>query len=99
MESEAKELRMGTSLPIILPGLGTAGFQWFYKADNTNSIEIHPYDYTVDAIFRSAGTSNDDVFIVTGKAPGRTNIIFEQRRSWEKDGAVINTRNFEITVV
>ena len=99
MESEEKEFRVGTSLPIILPGLGTAGFQWFYKLDNTESIDIRPYDYTVDAIFREAGTSNDDVFMLTGKAPGHTTIIFEQRRSWEKDGAVINTRKFDINVV
>jgi len=99
MESEEKELRVGISLPIILPGLGTAGFQWFYKSDNNDSVDIRPYDYTVDAIFRSAGTSNDDVFMLTGKAPGHTTIIFEQKRSWEKEGAVINARKFDITVV
>lgn len=99
MESEAKEFRVGTTLPIILPGLGTAGFQWFYKLDNTNSIDIKPYDYTVDTIFRSAGTSNADVFMLTGKAPGHTIVTFEQRRIWEKDGVVINAKQFDITVI
>ena len=99
MEIEEKEIRVGTSLPIILPGLGTAGFQWFFKADTEDFIDIKPYHYTVDSMLQQAGNSNDDVYLITGKAPGLTNIIFEQRRIWEKDGVAINTKNLAITVV
>jgi hypothetical protein len=99
MEIEVKEIKTGLSLPIILPGLGTAGFQWFFKTDTDDFIDIKPYNYTVDSMLQQAGNSNDDVFLVTGKAPGLTNVIFEQRRIWEKEGVAINTKNLSITVV
>jgi predicted secreted protein len=98
MESEVKEIRLGTSLPVILPGLGTAGFQWLYKVDNTGCVEVRPYDYTVDTISRDAGTSNDEVFMITGKAPGHATVTFEQRRVWEKEGQAINTKKIEVNV-
>jgi predicted secreted protein len=99
MESEIKEIKLGTSLPVVLPGLGTAGFQWFFNIDDTSCVAVKPYDYTVDSMFRDAGTSNDEVFMITGKAPGKAIVIFEQRRIWEKEGAAINTKKLDITVM
>lgn len=99
MEIIPKELKAGGDLPIILPGLGTAGFQWFFKVDDEHCVEVKPYDYTVDSMRRDAGTSNDEVFLITGIAPGRTTVTFEQRRIWEKDGQAINTKVFDVTVV
>ncbi|QHS63283.1 protease inhibitor I42 family protein [Chitinophaga agri] len=99
MESEAKEIKTGTSLPVILPGLGSAGFQWFFQISNTECAEIRPYDYTGDKIRQEVGISNEEAFVIQGKAPGTTTIIFEQRRVWEKEGAAINARRFEITVI
>lgn len=99
MESEAKEIKTGTSLPVILPGLGTAGFQWFFQVSNTECVTVRPYDYTVDTIRQEVGTSNEEAFIIQGKAPGTATITFEQRRIWEKEGTAINARRFEITVL
>jgi predicted secreted protein len=99
MNSEAKELIVGTTLPVILPGLGTAGFQWFFKIENPACIEVRPRDYAVDTIRLDAGTSNEEIFMITAKAPGKSTITFEQRRIWEKEGHIINTKEFEITVI
>jgi predicted secreted protein len=98
MEIEAKDIKLGTSLPVILPGLGTAGFQWFFQVSNTDCITVRPYDYKVDIIRQEVGTSNEEVFMIYGKTHGQATVTFEQRRIWEKTGSAINARRFEITV-
>ncbi|PWV45900.1 protease inhibitor I42 family protein [Chitinophaga sp. S165] len=98
MESEAKEIKAGSTLPVILPGLGTAGFQWFYQVSDTACVEVRPYDHAVDTFKQNVGTSNEEAFVILGKAPGRATVTFEQRRVWEKEGQAINGRRLEITV-
>ncbi|MCF6402987.1 protease inhibitor I42 family protein [Chitinophaga filiformis] len=98
MESEAKEIKAGTSLTVVLPGLGTAGFQWFYNVSNTECVEVRPYDHAVDTFRQEVGTSNEEAFIIHGKTPGQASVSFEQRRIWEKEGQAINARKLEITV-
>jgi predicted secreted protein len=99
MESEAKEIKAGSTLPVILPGLGTAGFQWFYQVSNTECVEVRPYDHAIDTFKQSVGTSNEEAFVIKGKAPGQATVTFEQRRVWEKEGQAINGRRLEITVI
>lgn len=98
MESEAKEIKAGTSLTVVLPGLGTAGFQWFYQSSNTDCVDVRPYDHAVDTFRQEVGTSNEEAFVINGKAPGHASVTFEQRRIWEKEGQPINARRLEITV-
>ncbi|MBC9912793.1 protease inhibitor I42 family protein [Chitinophaga varians] len=98
MDIIVKTIKTGNSVPVILPGMGTAGFQWFYSTENGDCIEIKPYDYTQDSLVRDAGTSNDEVFMITGVLPGHAKVTFEQRRGWEKNGQIINTQTFDITV-
>ena len=99
METESKEIKKGTSLPVILPGLGSAGFQWFYQISNTACVEVGQHDDAVDSIPQEAGTNNEESFMINGKAPGQATVIFEQRRIWEKERPAINARRFEITVI
>ncbi|UPK72154.1 protease inhibitor I42 family protein [Chitinophaga filiformis] len=98
MESEVKEIKAGTSLTVVLPGLGTAGFQWFYQVSNAACVDVRPYDHAVDTFRQDVGTSNEEAFIINGKSPGHASVTFEQRRIWEKEGQAINARRLEITV-
>ncbi|ACU60072.1 protease inhibitor I42 family protein [Chitinophaga pinensis] len=99
METESKKIRQGTSLPVILPGLGTAGFQWSYQISNTACVEVSPHDEETDAIRQEARINNEESFVINGKEPGQATVTFEQRRTWETEGPAINSRKFEITVI
>ncbi|WPQ65919.1 protease inhibitor I42 family protein [Chitinophaga sancti] len=99
MNAEIKELTLGTSLPVVLPGLGTAGFQWFVTVSNPDCVEVVRYNYTVDTMRMEAGNSLDVVFMIHSKAPGQATIIFEQKRIWEKMNPPLNTKQLDITVV
>ena len=99
MENEIKELKLGTSFPVVLPGLGTAGFQWFFTIDNPDCVDVVRYNYMIETMFMEAGNSLDVVFMVHSKAPGRAVISFEQKRVWEKNMPPINSKKLDITVV
>lgn len=99
MQAEIKQLTLGTSLPVVLPGLGTAGFQWFFTVSNPECVEVVRYNYSIETMFMEAGNSLDVVFMVHSKAPGHTSILFEQKRIWEKHNPPINSKQLDITVV
>jgi len=99
METEAKEIKKGTSLPVILPGLGTAGFQWSFQVSDTSCVVVRPYDGTIDTMEEAGGLINEEAFMIDAKAPGKSTVTFEQRRAWEKEAQPLNARTFEITVI
>ncbi|SFN20877.1 Chagasin family peptidase inhibitor I42 [Chitinophaga sp. YR627] len=99
METESKKIKQGTSLPVILPDLGTAGFHWYYRVSNTDCVEVSPHDEEAEAIRQEARINNEESFVINGKEPGQATVTFEQRRTWETEGPAINSRRFEITVI
>lgn len=87
-----------------LPGLGTAGYQWFHRfegAGDVIAISIMPLaPSTCQATDGQppAGGSHSECLDIHALSPGITILHLSQKRSWEKNTAPIHQYQIKITV-
>jgi predicted secreted protein len=94
--AEQRNARVGEPQEIVLPGLGTAGYQWL--SDAPAGVRVERAQPNIDTTNLPAGRSVDAVFDVTADAPGTYRITFVHRRPWETDVPPIDAREFDFHV-
>src|SRR3954447_14606367 len=96
MPDEVRHARVGEPQVIVLPGLGTAGYQWISEEPDGVRVEEGQPETPTSGL--PAGRSVDAVFRVTADAPGTYRVTFVQRRPWEQGVPPIATREFDLHV-
>ena len=83
---ETQTINTGESFEISLEGKGTAGYEWQYKTNWEDIIEVEQKKQPVKRS-RSIlpGSSTDEVFTVTGLKAGNVTLHFYLVRTWEDD--------------
>jgi predicted secreted protein len=94
--AEQRNAQVGQPQQIVLPGLGTAGYQWI--SDAPPGVRVERVQPVMDTTNLPAGRSVDAVFDVTADAPGTYRVTFVQRRPWEEGVPPIDTREFDLHV-
>jgi predicted secreted protein len=80
---EIASLRVGQTLERRLPGLGSAGYQWFATVDCENVVRV-TLCLAADANEKQPESgSADTIATVVGVAPGSANVELIQRRAFE----------------
>ena len=83
---ETQTINTGESFEINLEGKGTAGYEWQYK---TNRKEIIEVEQKKQPLKRSRsilpGSSTDEIFTITALKKGIVTLHFYLIRTWEDD--------------
>lgn len=84
MEStEEFSLRVGETVTRLLPGLGSAGYQWFAECDSTGVVTV-TLNYAESSAAESPSSgSRNTIATIIGTAPGTATIELAQRRAFE----------------
>ena len=89
-------LRVGETVTRLLPGLGSAGYQWFAQCDPTGVVAVTlTYAERSTSPERSSG-SRDTIATIVAVAPGTAMIELMQRRPFET--TVLSSRKIRATV-
>ncbi len=80
-------LNVGNSVTLKFKSLATAGYMWDYEIDRSGVVSIVS-EGTTNTSNLAAGQSLDEVFDIAASKPGTVQLIFRQRRSWQRDKPV-----------
>lgn len=83
---ETQTINNGESFEISLEGKGTAGYEWQFKINREDIIEVEQKKQPVKRS-RSIlpGSSTDEVFTITALKKGNVTLHFFLVRTWEDD--------------
>lgn len=97
---ETLQLQIGENFALRLPGRGTAGYGWIFQASGADKILSVTHSTAAPATTGASLTgSADEIFTLRGLSPGRMQLQFELRRSWEKDTPAAQQRVFDVEVL
>lgn len=89
--------KVGEEFQIVLPSNPTTGFQWSLgKKLNENKINLVSSDYIPDKP-QLAGSGGNEVWVFKAVKSGKTKILFEYSRPWEK-GKVEERKIYNIEI-
>lgn len=97
---ETLQLRVGDDVTLRLPGRGTAGYSWVYEA--SGAVAALSVSHTTAPLPLSEPPrtgSADEVFLLHGLSPGRVELHFELRRTWDQAAPAAGQRDYVIDVV
>lgn len=95
---ETMELAVGASQPVALPGLASAGYQWFAATDNPMVAKVEKLENDQAAAAGARSGSHDELFSITALSKGNTVLHFFQKRAFQPDQAANATRDMKIIV-
>lgn len=102
-------LRPGDEYPVVLGGLGSAGYAWEFEVDGPSDViavqsvpsisSTSSKDSQPDA-HRSTlqTTSVEHIFVIEALEPGKAEARFLLKRPWEKSGPPVRTVTVRVTV-
>jgi predicted secreted protein len=100
MRRETLRLRQGEEHTVPLPGKGAAGYHWAVRIEgDVDSVDVSVD--TVSGVDRAdllAGASVDENATIAGRRHGAATVFLEQRRPWEREGAPVDRRTFDVEV-
>jgi len=97
---ETLQLRVGDTFELRLPGRGSAGYGWIFHASGALETLSVSHSTVAPAPAGPPRTgSADEVFTLQAVKPGRVELHFELRRSWEKNVPAAQERFYEIEVL
>lgn len=93
---EEIRLAKGEGSVLKLPGLGSAGYQWFVAVQDPKVVEV-------TKLIRPSGTvrmtgSAEEWFSIRALTKGQTTIKFTQRRAFQSDRPPNAVRDIRVTV-
>ena len=94
--AEQRNAKVGEPQEVVLPGLGTAGYQWV--SDAPAGVRVERGQSNAPTANLPAGRSVDAVFEVTAEAAGTYRVTFVQRRPWEEGVPPIDTREYDFHI-
>lgn len=98
MAGENIAMNVNDTKTIALPGGGTTGYSWSFKAVPDGIVNISPISKTATAGAKGpVGGTNDDIFSITAVAKGNATVTFNLGRNWE-DKEPKKTQIYEIRV-
>lgn len=93
------KLKVGESASLPFTSLATAGYEWNYTIDENSDYVALEKDFLQKEFSKKyIGASADEVFTITAKKKGVTNITFSQRRSWEKEATPYKKQIVKVTI-
>ena len=97
MYSECQsQLRVGDQHVITLPEMGAAGYEWFFEISN-DKIDVTKKPGNIPPIRDSVGGPVLVTFELSAISEGRSRVVFEQSRPWERnDVAATHVLQIEI---
>lgn len=97
---EQLTLRLGLSVSLQLPGLGTAGYQWVAHTDPEVIEARWQRGFAENAGAGVAvGVSAPETVTLTALRVGTTTVELVQARPWESPDAALQRRRITVTVV
>jgi predicted secreted protein len=81
---EEIRLARGEGLVLTLPGLGSAGYQWFVVVEDPKIVQVTKLERP-PATVRGASGSVEEWFSIIALLAGQTMLRFTQRRSFQPD--------------
>jgi hypothetical protein len=96
---EQLKLSKGERATVILKGLGSAGYRWWYTVDDPLLVQVERL-----VTERKAGEeyppswSADEQFVIFGLSPGDTVVRFRQTRPFEQSKPPVATRDILVRV-
>ncbi len=87
-----------------LPGLGSAGYQWFWELEEgTGVVEVTLAPLSPSAMPPTGGeppstSSTDELVEVRALNPGKAVVLLVQRRSWQADQPPLHQHRIEVVV-
>jgi len=94
---EEIELQAGETKDVTLPGLGSAGYQWFATVENSNIATVTKLE-AVPGKITSGAASYGEVFSITALSTGETTAHFIQKRAFQSSQVVNATRDITIHI-
>ena len=91
-------LTPGEITRITLPGLGSAGYQWFFEIENKAIASVAKLEGEAVDSPRPGTSSRDELFEVTALAAGETMIHFAQKRAFAPNAAPNATQDVKVVV-
>ncbi|HEU5046603.1 MAG TPA: protease inhibitor I42 family protein [Rickettsiales bacterium] len=91
-------LSVGDKTRITLPGLGSAGYQWFFEIENKTIASVAKLESDAVDSPRPGASSRDELFEVTAFAAGETIIHFTQKRAFTPAAAPNTTQDIKVVV-
>ena len=81
------QVKVAEEFVILAEGNITTGFSWFYCGkDTVDGVELKKNDYVTEETSRIvSGAPGVFRFYFEAKKPGRYELVFENKRPWEKD--------------
>jgi predicted secreted protein len=89
-------VNVGETSEIKLEENPTTGYSWHWNIANTSIARIESEEFVAPTT-NLMGAPGNHVWIIKGLKPGKTEIVFEYYRSWEKDN-IDKTVIYTVTV-
>ncbi|MDH7464442.1 protease inhibitor I42 family protein [Chitinophagaceae bacterium 26-R-25] len=84
MAGENIAMNVNETKTITLPGGGTTGYSWSFKAVPDGVVKVSSMAKAASAGSKGpVGGTNDDVFSITAVAKGSATVTFKFARNWE----------------
>lgn len=83
MAGENIAMNVNDTKTITLPGGGTTGYSWSFKAVPDGVVKVSPIAKTAAGSKGPVGGTNDDIFSITAVAKGSATVTFNFGRNWE----------------
>lgn len=98
MAGENIAMNVGDTKTVTLPGGGTTGYSWNFKAVPDGVVNVSSMAKAATAGAKGpVGGKNDDVFTISAVAKGSATVTFNFSRNWE-DAAPKKTNIYQVTV-